>query len=233
MAKPIALQANIRKEVAKAVRQQGALPGIVYGHGVEPKSVQVDGKAFSKVFEKAGYTSLISLNVDDKEDHMTLVREVQRHPVRDTIMHVDFYQVRLDEKITANVPLLFVGEAPSVKDLGGVLVRQLDEVEVEALPQDLQHDIEVNISGLDNFDKVIHVSDLPVSEGVTILHEADEVVALVQAPKSQEEIDAELAEEISEDVEGVEGVQDKPEEGEEGAAEGEAAPEESEENSAS
>lgn len=223
MATPVKLAAAIRENAAKTVRRDGSVPGVLYGHGLEPKSVQVDAKVFAKVFEQAGETSLIKLDTGDGTEHNVIVRDIQRHPLKNTIMHVDFYQVRLDQKIEADVPLTFVGEAPAVKDLGGVLVHPLDEVHLEAFPQDLPHDIEVDISGLDNFEKVIHVSDLKLPEGVELDHEPEEVVALVQEPKTQEELDAELAEEVQEDVEGVEGVADKTE-GEEGA-EGEAAAE--------
>lgn len=128
----------------------------------------------------------------------------------------------MDQKIKANVPLVVTGEASAVKDLGGVLVRPMDEVEVEALPQDLPQNISIDISALSSFDKIIHVKDLSVPKGVTVLAAPDDVLALVQEPKSQEELDAELASEIKEDVEAVEGVKDKPEETE--TPEGGAAP---------
>lgn len=225
MATPVKLAAQTREGKAKTARHAGAVPAVLYGHGLEAKSIQVDAKIFAKVYDQAGETSLIKLDTGDGAEHNVLVRDVQRHPLKDTIIHIDFYQVRMDEKIEADVPLTFVGEAPAIKNLGGILVHPLDEVRLEALPQDLPHDIEVDISGLDSFEKVIHISDLNLPKGVELDHEPDEVVALIQEPKSQEELDAELAEEIKEDVEGVEGVAEKAEEGEEGAVEGETAAE--------
>lgn len=221
MAEGLTLQGKVRERAAKIIRRTSGVPAVVYGHKMEATPIEIGANEFAKVFSQAGETSLIKLNLGDKKEHDVLVRDIQRHPVRGTVIHVDFFQVRLDEVISASVPLEFVGEAPAVKNLGGVFVHPMDEVELEALPQNLPHTIEVDISGIINFDKVIHISDLKVEEGVKLLHEPEEVVALVQEPKSQEELDAELSEEVTEDVTGVEGVADKPKEGEEGA-EGEA-----------
>lgn len=214
--KQYTLTGQDRNAKVNVIRRQGSIPAVLYGHGVEPRSLQVARLPFLKTFREAGSTTLVSLQLDDKADHPVLIRELQFHPVSGDILHVDLYQVRMDEKITANVPVHFVGEAPAVKDHGGVLVRNLDEVEVWALPQDLPHDIEVDISLLDNFDKVIAIKDLEVGGKVEILnHEPEDVVALVQPPRTQEEIDEELSEPATEDVESVEGVKDKePEEGE-------------------
>jgi len=215
MAVQAKLAAKTREEGVHTLRHQERIPAVVYGHGVKNLNIDVDGKQFTKVFKAAGYTALINIHIDQaKKDHTVLIREVQLHPVKDTILHVDFYQPRLDQAITAHVPLDFTGEAPAVKDLGGVLVRTIDEIELEALPTDLPHDIKVDISVLTDFEKVIRVADLDLPDKVKLHHEADEVVALVQPPRTEEELEA-LEEEVSEDVEGVEGVEE-PEEAEEG-----------------
>ncbi|MBI1833444.1 MAG: 50S ribosomal protein L25 [Candidatus Andersenbacteria bacterium] len=222
MGKQIKLKGTVREKTATAVRRDGLVPAVLYGHKVTSQSIQIDARQFAKVYEQTGYTSLITLELGDGQEHMVILRDIQRHPLRNDVVHADFYQVRMDEKIKANVPLVVTGESSAIKDLGGVLVRPMDEVEVEALPQDLPQNISVDISVLDTFEKIFHVKDLVVPTGVTILAEADEVIALVQEPKTQEELDAELAAEVKEDVEAVEGVKDKPEEGE--VAEGAAAP---------
>lgn len=218
MANQSKLDAFIRTKHVQAVRHDDKIPAIIYGYGIKKNiDLQVDSKSLANIFNEAGHTSLISLAIKtDKETkpHTVLIREVQIHPVRSTILHVDFYQPRLDQMITARVRLKFVGEAPAVKDAGGVLVRAVEEVEVEALPADLPHDIEVDISVLSDFEKAIHMSDLVLSDKVKLNHEATEPVALVQPPRTEEELEA-LEEEVSEDVEGVEGVEDK-EEAEEG-----------------
>ncbi len=201
------LHGTMRTASPKAVRRAGALPAVLYGHGIENNQIQIDAVPFQKVLQRAGSTSLINLALEGGF-HTVLIREVQRHPVNDTMMHVDFYQVRLDEAIAASVPLVFVGESEAVRDLGGVLVRNIDEAEVEALPQDLPHAIEVDISGLKKFDQAIRVADLRLPVGVKVLHKPDEIVALVQAPRSEEEL-AELTEEVKEEVEAVEGVKEE------------------------
>lgn len=218
------------------IRRNEMIPAQVYGYGIENKNIQIDEKQFADVFRVAGYTSLINLSVEndgeDSKPHTVIVRELQLHPVKNVVLHIDFYQPRLDQTIVANVPLTFVGEAPAVKDLGGVLVRAMDEVEVEALPADLPHDIEVDISQLSDFEKSIHVRDLVVADDVDLHHEPEDTVALVQPPRTEEEIEA-LTEEVSEDIEGVEGVEEKeePEEGEESGEEQENSSEENKKGS--
>lgn len=222
MAFKFQLEATARQGKSSALRNQDITPAVLYGRGIKSQALQVDSKAFAKVLKAAGRTSLINLSLGSAK-HAVLVREVQLHPVRGNMLHVDFYQVRMDEKISAHVPLIFTGESSAVKDRGGVLVRNMDEVELEALPQDLPHDIKVDISVLSEFDRPVRVADLKLPKGINLFHEPDEVIALVQPPRTEEELEAELAEEVTEDVEGVEGV--KEEEAAE-AAEGEEAAEE-------
>lgn len=218
MAQKFKIEASIRNSSPESIRRESAVPGVVYGYGLDNQNVSVDLIAFQKVLNSAGYTSLVSLVIsgDKAEEHTVLIREVQTHPVRDNITHIDFYQPRLDKPIRAQVPLHFIGESEAVRDLGGVLVRPLEEVDLEALPANLPHDIEVDISILKDFETVIHVKDLSLPADVKLYHEDEEVVALVQPPRTEEELEADLTEEVTEDVESVEGVEDKPEEGEEG-----------------
>lgn len=207
MTKRPTLPASTRTASAKIIRRSQTLPAVLYGHGIENRLIQIDSLAFQRVFQAAGQTSLIELTIDNQL-HTVLIRDVQHHPVKDTPLHVDFYQVRLDEAIQARVPLLFTGESKAIKDLGGVLIRNIDEVEVEALAQDLPHVIEVDISKLREFNQAIHVADLALPHGVKVLHESAEVVALVQAPRTEEEL-AELTEEVKEEVTAVEGIKEE------------------------
>lgn len=204
MAQRYTINAQTRTGKPGAVRRSGFIPAILYGHGVTPVTVQVEAKAFQRILHQAGLTSLTTITINGK-DYPVLIREVQHHPVQGQIMHADFYVVRMDETIRTSVPLTFIGEAPAVKDLSGVLVRNLDAIELEALPQDLPHTIEVDISRLTDFEKVIHVADLKTPPGVTFLQNSQDVVALVQPPRSEEELEA-LKAEVKEDVEAVEGV---------------------------
>lgn len=224
MAEKVEIVGESRNKTSAQVRAAGAVPGILYGHGIANQAIQVDAKQFTKIFSQTGYTTLINLTVG-KTGHNVLVREVQFHPLKDQITHVDFYQVRLDEKVRAEVPLAFTGESPAVKDLGGVLVKSLDALDLEAFPQDLPHTIAVDISKLADFESVIHVSDLVVPAGIDLFTEADTVVAVVQAPRSEAELES-LAEEVTEDVAAVEAVEKKEKTDEEAeGAEGEAVPE--------
>jgi len=203
-----------REENVKALRRHKTIPAVLYGHGLESQRLQVDDKSLVRVFASAGHTSLVSMTIagEKEEMHPVIIRSIERHPLSDAIEHVDFFKVRLDEKITVNVPLRFEGTSAAVKDRGGVLVRTIDALEIQALPTDMPHDIEVDISTLTDFEKVIHVRDLRIPSGIEILNqEEDDVVALVQPPRSEEELEA-LKEEATEDVESVEGVEDKQEE---------------------
>lgn len=220
MAQSIAISAERRQAKPNQVRNQGKVPAVMYGYKMEPISIQVDAQKFSKILSQAGETSLVDVEVEGKK-HAVLIREVQYHPMKSTVTHADFYQVRLDQVVRARVPLVVVGEAPAVKDLGGVLVRNLDEIEVEALPKDLPHEIKVDIQGLDAFEKVIRVSELGLPKAVKVLTGLEMVAVLVQAPRSEAELAA-LEEKVQEDVTAVEGVKEEPkvEAEAEGAAEG-------------
>ena len=223
MAETFTIAAQSRDSHVGELRRAGNVPAVLYGHGIEAQSVSIEMRAFMKLLPKAGYTTIINLVLDDKKEHPVFIRDVQFHPVKSTVMHVDFYQVRMDEKVTAKVPLKFIGESAAVKDMAGTLVRSMDELEVEALPIDLPHELEVDISTIKDFDTQLHVSNITLPKGVVALAEADEVIALVQPPRSEAEMDS-LSEEVKEDVEAVEGV--KKEEPVEEGAEGEAKPEE-------
>jgi large subunit ribosomal protein L25 len=215
MEQTLKITASPRSGHPGAIRHSGNIPAVLYGHGITPQSVEVESRAFTKLFTAAGYTSMVTLALQDGKEQPVFIRDVQFHPLKNTATHIDFYQVRMDEAIRANVPLKFVGESEAVKNLSGVLVKNLDELDVEALPKDLPHDIEVDISSLVTFESVIHVSDIKLPEGVKTLKDATEVVALVQPPRSEQEIEA-LSAEVKEDVESVEGV--KKEETAEGEA---------------
>lgn len=209
MPQALELAAEIRQARAVAVRRQSALPGVLYGHGLKAEVVQVNAKDFQKILGQAGETSLVTLIIASQE-HPVIIREVQYHPLKGTIQHIDFYQVRLDEAIEAEVPITFTGEAVAVKDLGGVLVHNLDELAVEALPKDLPHAIEVNISSLDTFEKVIRLKDIVLPSGVKTAADGETVIALVQAPRSEAELEA-LKTEVKEDVQAVAGMKTKAE----------------------
>lgn len=162
----------------KKMRRDGILPANLYGKKIKSEAIQLFPKDFEKVFAKAGESSLVELLID-KKIHPVLIHNVQRHPVTDSAIHVDFYQVDLKEKVTTRVPLVFTGESIAVKDKLGVLLTLQTEVEVEALPGDLPDKIEVDISKLAALDQVIKIGALAVSEKVKIMTDKNQDVVKV------------------------------------------------------
>jgi len=212
------LKAKIRKaeEKPKILREEGIIPAVVYGHKIKNISLSVDQKSFKQVFAKSGESALIDLEIEkEKKLRKVLIKAAQTDPVSGEYLHIDFYEVKMTEKITAEVPLEFRGVSPAVKDSAGVLVKNIDKLEVSCFPQDLPRAIPVSISALKTFEDAIHVQDLEIPDKVEILavHPSD-VVASVTPPRSEEEIAA-LEEKVEEKVEEVEGVKkEEPQEGE-------------------
>lgn len=200
----------------KKIRKNKKIPAVIYGSDFESLAIAVDELEFNKVFEQAGESSLINLSIEGAKKEKVLVQDVQKDPVTLNVIHIDFYKVNMKEKIKTAIPIVEVGESPAIIDLEGTLVTNKDEVEVECLPADLIPEIEVDLSVLKTFDDTIHVSDLKVPAGIEILDDPDEVIFLIQPPRSDEEL-AELEEEVKEDVESVEVEgEDKEEDEEEG-----------------
>jgi large subunit ribosomal protein L25 len=200
----IELQASPRTILGKKVRhlrRQGTIPANLFGHNIASQALQVEEKAFQRAFTQAGMNTLISLKVEGAEPRMVLIRGLQRNPLKRDLLHVDFYQVAMMEKITAQVPLVFVGEAPGV-EAGGILLHNIDEVEIECLPGDLVRHIDVDISGLKEIDDTIYVKDLKVSAAIKILSDEDEVVVKI-LPPAKEEVEEVVAEEAAAEVEEI------------------------------
>lgn len=214
----LTLAAKIRQDFGKKVkslRKKGILPGVLYGptrqKGGYPKKAQpleLNEKQFEKVYKEAGESSLISLEVEGKR-FPVLIHEIQLAPLTGKPIHVDFYQPALEEEVTVEVPLVFEGTSPAVKDLGGTLVKNISEIEVKAFLQNLPHEIKVNIENLKTFADNIKILDLKLPEGVKVQRSPEEIVAHVLAPVKVEE---ELVKPIEEKVEEVEKVEEKKKE---------------------
>lgn len=204
------IEAKIRKDLGRKVknlRKKGQIPAVLYGPKIETISIEVDLKEFEKVYKTEGESSLITLEIGTKK-YLVLIHALELDVISQKPIHVDFYQPRLDEEITAVIPLIFEGEARAVKDSGGTLVRNIQELTVKALPQNLPHEIKVNIEKLKTFEDSVLIKDLFVPEGVKILKEQNEIVAQVLPPQKVEE---ELAKPIEEKVEEVEKAGEKKE----------------------
>lgn len=199
---------------ARSLHAEGHIPAVLYGHGVASLNLAVEANEFQKIFRQASSSSLVDLTIGDQAPVKVLIQAVQRHPTRNNVTHVDFYQVRMTEKLEAEIELKLVGESSAVKEQGGILIRTLDKVRVECLPSDLVPSIDVDVSKLKTFDDHIKISDLVVPPGITILDGADEIIAGVTPPRSEAEIEA-LSGAVTEDVSAVGTVETKkPEEAE-------------------
>lgn len=192
------LRAIIREVKGKAVRdlrRRGEIPAVLYGRKKENLNLSIATRDFHKLYREAGTSSIIALDIAEKGIKNVLVQDIAFDPVTDAPIHLDFYEVSMSEKITTAVPLKFVGDSAAVIELGGTLVTNKSEVEVECLPADLPHEIEADLSLLKDFDTALHVSDIKVGAGVEIKDDPDEVIAIVEPPRSEEEL-AELEEPI-------------------------------------
>jgi large subunit ribosomal protein L25 len=212
----IKLEAKKRTLTGKAVsqlREKGLLPAVMYGKGMDSQTLEVQEQAFLKAYKSAGASTLIDLVVDGKENKV-LVQEVAHDPLSDKITHADFHKISLTEKMHAKIPLIFVGESRAVKGLGGVLIKNVDEFDVECLPTDLVHEIPVDISKLENFGDIIHLKEVTVPPGITVkhLHGEDPIVSVAE-PRSEEEMKA-LEEKPVASVENVEVIKKEKAEGE-------------------
>lgn len=192
-------QRKIVGKKVKALRRQGMIPVHVYGSGIAPLALQVDSQVLSRILPRVGTNVPISLEIEEQEgENICFVREVQRHPVTENVLHVDFFRVDVSQTTQAEVPIVIVGIAPAVRDLNGTLLQPLLSILVEALPMNIPASIEVDISGLDNFDKAVHVSDVTVDSRVTLVTNSEEMVARVSAPRIEADAAVEAGEGVTE-----------------------------------
>jgi large subunit ribosomal protein L25 len=176
------LKASTRTLLGKASRRlhgEGKLAGIVYGHNATPTPLVLDRLEFQKVFIKSGRTHLVDLVVDGGRTEKVLVREIQTHPRRLGPIHVDFYQVSLEEKITVEVPVHLVGESAAVKRGDADVLQPIHAVRVECLPTDIPEAFEVDLSPLEDIESEFRISELKVPKGVTVLMEPDDLVVKI------------------------------------------------------
>ena len=197
----------------RVLRVKSKIPAEFYGPDVKNQSLALDYNEFVKVYEETGGSSLLTLKTPDGKDFNILVGEVQKHPVSSKYSHVDLRQVSMTEKIEAEAELSFVGEAPAVKELGGIFAPAKSVLLIKALPKDLVSEIEVDISVLATFGDKITVGDIKLPEGVEVVDELNVMIAGVSEPNVEEEV-VPTEEEEEEGVEGVEVEGEKKEEGE-------------------
>ena len=176
---------EITGKKVRMLRKEGLVPAELYGRGIKNVHLAVPVKDFNKVLKEAGTTSVITLTLG-KEKRSAMIHEVGRNFLTGEVLHVDFHEIRMDEKITAKVPLEFVGEAPAVKEKGAVVNKSMSEIEVEALPHNMPRQITVDLSSLDDLDKTIYVKDIPHPKGVEFLISEETAVATATPPAPEE-----------------------------------------------
>lgn len=170
----------------KEERKHGRMPAVIYGRGKKTIPLFLDLKTFSKIWKEAGKSTILRLkNSDNNFEENVLIQQVDWDPVRDTPIHADFYAVDMDKPITAAISLVFTGESSAEKNLGGVLIKVMHELEAEALPKDLPKNLKVDISVLKNFGDQIAIKDIKLPKGVKLAAEPEEIVALISEAQGE------------------------------------------------
>jgi large subunit ribosomal protein L25 len=222
---PVDPRAVTGKKV-RTLRRQGITPAHLYGRGTESLALQVATSQVVHLLRTSGRNAIIDLKINGEGDARPVVlRGVQRNPVTDELVHVDFFQISLTEKLRADVPIHFVGEAPAVQVYSGVLLHSIEHITIEALPREIPEFIEADISGLEELESALFVRDLPIPSNVEVLTDRDTMVVKVGTPRlaaAEEEAEAAAAAAAAEGEEGAAPAEGAP--AEEGA--GEAKPEE-------
>lgn len=210
----ITAEARDASQKLDTLRSSGTMPAVFYGPKDDTVSVAVSLSEFKKVWDEAGESSVISLKTPagDKE---ALIHDVDVHPVSGEPRHADFYIIEAGKTVEVEVPLTFVGVSPAEKSLGGVLVKVIHELSIEAMPKDLPQEIEVDISTLVDFDSQIAIKDITLPSGVTALGNPDDVVAVVNEAKEEEESESAAPDMDSIEVEQKGKQEEAPAEGEE------------------
>jgi large subunit ribosomal protein L25 len=213
----IVMKAGVRSAVGKglyALRKSGKIPAVLYGPGIDALPIELEEKTAARVVNTLTGSTLVRLEVGDKK-FSVLLRDVQRDSILRTIQHVDFYAVPSDRVIRVHVPLTFTGVSAAVRDLGGVLVHLLSELEVECLPKDLVNGISVSLAPLEKVGDSIAIMDVLLPPGIKVLMDPEESIITVTAQAAEEEVVAPVAAAVPTEVEVIEKGK-KLEEGEEG-----------------
>lgn len=202
----VTLSANTRdsagKGAARTLRSQGQVPAVIYGHGREPQPLVLNARDLDKMLEHISAESTVIEVKVGGETSKTLIREIQRHPFKRQILHVDFQALVAGEKVTVSIPIVLTGIPEGVRLAGGVLDQTLRELEVEVDPSNIPNHVEVDVTSL-IVGSSLHVSDIPLPEGVTVLDDLEASICVVAAPRAV--IEAVVTPEVAEGAEGAEG----------------------------
>jgi large subunit ribosomal protein L25 len=212
---------NVFGKKLKEGRKEGKLPAVVYGKGKESKALFVNLNEFKKIWNKIEEATIVKLQGGSTDD--VLVYDAEKDPVRGEFIHVDFYALDVDKPITAEVKIVFEGVSPAIKEKGGVLVKVLHSLEIEALPKDFPHEIKIDVSKLVNIGDRITIKDLALGKSAKVKTREDQVIVLAKPHEEEKKVE-ETPTKI-EDIELSEKKGKKEEEGEEAAPGGKTAPE--------
>lgn len=210
------VQSRDSKENLKGLRREGFVPAVTYGNKKNSQDIKINTLDFKRAYDKAGENTVIEVDIDGKGKFDALIYDVQLDALSGEFVHADLFQVDMKKQVETDIPLEFVGVSPAVKELGGVLVKNVDFVEVKCLPGEIPHSLEVDLSLIKTFEDHITIGDLNIGEGVDLTSEKETVIASVTPPRSEAELSS-LDEKVEEDVSKVEGM--KPEASEEAGEE--------------
>ncbi len=171
---------------AKEARRDGQIPITYYSKDIETVHFTTEYQDFRRAYNKAGRSTIITMIDEKNEEYPALVHEIQYHPVTDDIIHIDLMAIKKGQKITAEIPIVFVGDAPAVRELAGTFMSNKDKITIECLPKDLPHEIEVDISGLVDFNISLNVDDIKVPNYIHIVDAGNISIATVSAPRGEE-----------------------------------------------
>ena len=189
----------------RRLRRQGITPVHVYGAGINPANLQVDDRTLNRLLPQVGSNIPISVEYEGQDgEYICFVREIQRHPVTEAVIHVDFLRVDITQTVAAEVPINLFGASPAVTQMAGTLLQNIQSLSIEALPMNMPAEVTVDISGLVDFDSTLSVSDVEVPGNVTVLNELEDVIVRVAPPRLEIEI-SETDEELEEGEEAAEG----------------------------
>jgi large subunit ribosomal protein L25 len=194
---------TVQGKQVKQLRREGWIPGVMYGHDFDAVPLQFEARSLQHLLSRVGGSQLINIKIEgQKKPEAALVREVQRDPIRHSLLHVDFYHVKMTERLTAEIPLEMVGESPVIEQKEGILLQDLSSIEVECLPGDLVDAIEVDLSDLVELDQALYVRDLAVPAGIDVLTDPDEmIIHLVRLEEEKIVEEGELLMPAAEEVE--------------------------------
>lgn len=206
------LKVRIRHTLGKKVRflrRQGLTPANLYGPKIESIALEVDSSLLARLIAKVGRNALITLRVDeDKGPRLVMIRDIQRHPLTGALLHVGFFQIEVTHKVRAEIPLIFLGEAPGAKSARAMLIQNLTSLHVEGLPTDLPRSIEVDLSVLEEVGQAVHVREIAVGDKLEVLTDPDGVVVYIEETRVpveevavKEEAPPEVEEEAEEEAE--------------------------------